>query len=134
MPSSASKIATEDRQNYCTKCQSLTGTLNGLKAACSEEGYSYWSSKFDLKLSSEKCAFCRLVWEARSWRSTKLSGSLQIHALLENLNFEEASSIVDTEHPLRNSALSGFHVKDSGQPNRARLVDLYVCTEQGKQY
>jgi hypothetical protein len=132
MPSSASKNAREDGRNYCTKCQSLIGTLNGLKAACSEEGYPYWSSKYDLKLSSEKCVFCKLVWEARSWRSTKLSGSLRIYASLENLDFEEAMSIVDTEHPLRNSALSGFDVKDSDQPNRARLVHLYAYTEQGK--
>lgn len=121
----------EDEQtSCCTKCLALTGTLDGLSAACSEEGYPYWSSKEELSSSAQKCLLCKVVWQSRSWRSTKLLGSLRIHADVEVFNHEEAADSLDTEHPLKGCALSRFIVCDSG--NLKVLTTLYTSTPQGQ--
>ena len=130
MPPATMEPPEDKHTSCCTKCLALTGTLAGLSAACSEEGYPYWSSKGELSSSAQQCSLCKVIWQSRSWRSTTLLGSLRIHADVEVFNHEEAADSLDIEHPLKGCALSRFKVRDSG--NLKVLTTLHASTPQGQ--
>lgn len=129
--SPTTSIVGEDEGILCARCTALTGTIDGLAAASSEEGYPYWLSKAELRWNSEICSLCRLIWRGRSWKSTKLQVHCEYtrHAKLGTP--VKRFVFLDHDHPLRASTLSSFDVRESGTSRH--LVKLFAFTEQGQQ-
>lgn len=109
----------------CAKCRDLFGTEEGLSAACSDYGFSHWSSKFELQVGAQRCKLCRLVWEQRSWRSTKVEGAIHTFARFKG-----------PEQGVRSwpmPEIEYFDVKDSlAGPSPGRLVRLHPFAHESK--
>lgn len=115
----------------CAQCRNLCGTEEGLKAACSAGGYPHWTSKSELRSKSEICKLCRLVWEAESWRSTPVLGSLHTYARL-NGDQESLSEAAACGTDWGELDVDSFEVRDSCATH-TYIVKLYLSTQEGKQ-
>lgn len=47
----------------CDKCQLMTGTIEGLRALMSDEGYAHYTcDESKLQSAASSCPFCKLIW------------------------------------------------------------------------
>ncbi|KAH8812521.1 heterokaryon incompatibility protein-domain-containing protein [Xylogone sp. PMI_703] len=106
------------RHELCGKCLALTGTLEGLEAAYSREGYAYCSSAMDLELRSERCPLCKIIWDAMEFDLSK-ANNIWAHAV------GPAPELLD-----RNSPLTGFIFREynskGNQPRTICILDTFT--------
>jgi hypothetical protein len=96
---------------YCQSCTGLT-TLEGLKAACTEEGY-FHSSLETLRKRSGSCKLCKYILESHGkWEQRDKFVRLSVQRSSMDLphSSDRNDSIVCDDHPLKDAVLDEFYV------------------------